>query len=418
VSDDLAAAAVAGVETVSPRTVRLTPASSIKPRPVRWLWDKRIPLGELALTPGRGGIGKSTFHAWVIAATTLGTLDGAHLGAPRACIIAATEDSWERTIVPRLIAAGADMNLVFRVDVITDQQDDAVSISLPVDIEGLAAEITRMGVALMSVDPLLGVVGGRLDTHKDSEVRQALQPLVRLADATGCTILGNAHFNKSGGNDPLSLVMGSAAFANVARAVLGFARDTDGDGDACVISQLKNNLGRVDLPSLRYNIEEATIATDEGPAEVGRFTMLGESDRSVADILGDRESGDDRGERDEAVEWLTGYLQDQGGTASAADVFKAARADGIAEATLKRARKRAGVASERRGFGKGSLWTVDPLGSHSAHSDQDTGADPNEPNGDPNGDTATCRDCGKPTKPWVIAERGGRCILCSRKETA
>ena len=42
---------------------------------------------------------------------TRGTLQGACQGNPRAVIVAATEDSWEHTIVPRLMAAGADLNL-------------------------------------------------------------------------------------------------------------------------------------------------------------------------------------------------------------------------------------------------------------------------------------------------------------------
>lgn len=366
------------------RRVRLTPASSIKPRPVRWLWDQRVPAGELTLTPGRGGIGKSTCHAWLIAHLTKGTLPGAHYGRTKSCIIAATEDSWDRTIVPRLIVAGADLELVFRVDVVTET-DDTMLISLPRDVDGLAEEITRLDVVLMSVDPLLGVVSGGLDTHKDADVRQALQPLVKLADQTGCAVLGNAHFNKSTGSDPLALVMGSAAFGNVARAALGFARDTDVEDGSCVISQVKNNLGRLDLPSLRYAIEEATLDTDEGPASVGRFVMLGESERSVADILNDRGEGQDSTERDEAAEWLTGYIADQGGTARAADVFKAAKADGIAERTLKRARKRAGVTSERSGFGQGSVWTLSPFGPRLGRSGQQSEAGPNDPNGGPNG---------------------------------
>jgi hypothetical protein len=101
------------------RRLRVTRAADIEPLPVYWVWAGRIPLGEICMTPGRGGVGKSTFHTWVIAHITRGTLAGVFFGRPRACIIAAREDSWNRTIVPKLAAAGADMNLVFRVDVVT-----------------------------------------------------------------------------------------------------------------------------------------------------------------------------------------------------------------------------------------------------------------------------------------------------------
>jgi hypothetical protein len=86
--------------------------------------------------------------------------------------------------------------------------DEAVSISLPRDIDGLTEEITRIGAGALSVDPVISVLSNALDTHKDSDVRLGLEPLGRLADRTGCVVLGNAHFNKSSGSDPLSLIIG------------------------------------------------------------------------------------------------------------------------------------------------------------------------------------------------------------------
>lgn len=347
------------------RRVRMTPASTIKPRPVHWTWTHRIPAGELTLTPGRGGIGKSTFHAWLIAHLTMGTLPGIHHGRPKPCIIAATEDSWDRTIVPRLIAAAADLNLVYRVDVVTATGNE-VHVSLPADLDGLEREIKRLGVALLSVDPLLGVVSGTLDTHKNRDVRQALTPLTVLADRTNCTVAGNAHFSKGTGTDVLSMITGSAAFGEVARAALGFARDPDDEDGSCVISQVKNNLGKTDLPSLRYRIDEATIHTDEGPASVGKFVMLGESDRTVADILRDN-GGDDPDERREVDRWLTDYLTDGGGQAIAGDAIKAATKAGFTADAVKKARRRVGARTERRGFGPGAdwVWTIDqtPIGA-------------------------------------------------------
>ena len=328
------------------RAVRLTPAAAIKPRPVWWLWQDRIPNGEVTLTPGRGGLGKSTFHAHMIARITRGQLDGAYHGTPRPCAIAATEDSWERTIVPRLIVAAADMDLVYRVDVVTEIGAEA-SISLPADLAGLETEIICRGVVLLSVDPLLGVVHGTLDTHKDADVRRALQPLARLADRTGCAVLGNAHFNKSNGTDPLGLIMGSSAFGNVARAALGFARDTDDGDGSCVISQIKNNLGRLDLPSLRYRIEEAILDTDEGPASVGRLVMLGESDRSVADILRGGSDDDERTEVQSAKTFLLDRLDDVGTLTSDVE-DEALNGHAIAKRTLVRARKELGVIAFQR----------------------------------------------------------------------
>lgn len=343
-----------------PRTVRWTAASSIKPRPVVWLWEDRIPVGELTLTPGRGGLGKSTFHAHLIARLTRGQLAGVYHGTPRTCAIAANEDSWERTIVPRLIAAGADLDLVGRVDVTTTvDQAAGTTLSLPEDVAGLERMIRQRHVALLSVDPLMSMINAERNTHHDRETRGALEPLGRLADRAGCAVLGNAHFNKTGSSDALDRLIGSVAFGNVARAVLSFAADDDG---TLVMSQAKNNLGRTDpaICSLRFQIESVIVDTDEGPSDVGRIVALGESARSVREILGEHAYGgdDEHQERTEAAEWLTGWLRAQPGReATKPDIMAAARKEGFAARTVHRARKKASVIYELRGFPAGSVWS-------------------------------------------------------------
>jgi hypothetical protein len=179
---------------------------------------------------------------------------------------------------------------------------------------------------------------------------------VAVADETGCAVAGLAHFNKSVSTDALNLITGSGAFSAVTRAVIAMARDPDAEDGSCVLSQEKNNLGRLDLPSLRYDVLDATVETDEGVAHVGRLRFLGEADRSVSDILGDRSDPEERSEQDEAAEWLTGYLEHEGGEAPAKKVKAEARAAGIAERTLDRARRRAGVTTKREGFGKDAAY--------------------------------------------------------------
>src|SRR5476651_1994147 len=94
------------------RHIILTKASQIKPRPVFWLWKNRLALGTLGLLAGRQGVGKSTLAYWVAARLTRGELYGTYFGTPKAVLICAAEDSWEHTIVPRLIAAGADRDRI------------------------------------------------------------------------------------------------------------------------------------------------------------------------------------------------------------------------------------------------------------------------------------------------------------------
>ncbi|WP_061962276.1 AAA family ATPase [Demequina flava] len=348
------------------RQLRLTPASHFKPKRVRWLMPDRIPLGEVSLTAGRAGIGKSTFLAHLAGAVTRGDLGG-DLKRPAGVAIVATEDSWEYTIVPRLMAAGADLERVFRLDV-TEAEIGGYTLSLPADDRRLEAAIRDNDLGAVILDPLLSALHGKLDAHRDQDVRQALTPLTRIANATGAAIVGNAHLRKAVTGDLLSMVSGSLAFGAVARAVLGFAADPD-SGEH-VMSLIKSNLGPGDVPDMAYRLASVNVPTDDGDAPVARFEIAGEATTRMRDMINGGD--DDRSERDAAVEWLRDYLIDAGGGAPAADVKRDCSRAGFAVRTIERARVKAGVTTNRQGFGKGAtyVWEYDP-GSSSPHGDHD-----------------------------------------------
>ncbi|MEU2625863.1 AAA family ATPase [Kitasatospora sp. NPDC007106] len=345
----------------STRRLVLTRARDIEPEPVIWAWEPelgegRIPAGALTLAAGREGTGKSSFGIWLAAQLSRGTLPGTFYGHPRAVFYAAVEDSWSRTLVPRLMAAGADLDYVYRVEA-EDILRGETMISLPMDVDLIEKAIAEYGAAALIVDPLMSTLGGKTDAHRTQDVRQALEPLVRMAERTKALTLGIAHFNKAAGSDASQLISGSGAFKDLARAILAFARDPEGEQQ--VMTQTKNSLGRLlDLPSLGYRIEGTDVQTPKGVANVGRLEWTGIAERSVEDTLSATTDREDASERDEAVEWLRDYLADNGGEASAGDVIKAAEKDGIAKRTLQRARAKAGVTSEKSGFGKGWVWVL------------------------------------------------------------
>ncbi|MCP9209958.1 AAA family ATPase [Streptomyces sp. NEAU-Y11] len=346
------------------RALVLRPASKIRIRPVRWLWDTtpegapptshgRIPMYSLVIAAGGPGLGKSQFAVWMTARVTTGTLPGELWEKPRAVIYAAAEDSWTYTIAPRLVAAGADMDLVFHVTVRDDEQPHA-RLTLPYDTTLLGQEAERHGVALLVMDPLLSYIDKGINDYRAAEVRQALEPLVATADRHGFTILGLAHFTKAGSADPLSRVAGSGAFGQLIRSLIAFAQQEAEDGTAQFVMSLeKNNLGRLGLPSHLYTIQPVTVDTEEGPSYVSRFVLGPETNTSVREVMRE-ESGSDSGreEANETVQWLRGYLTDVGGEDIAADIKKAARKDGISESSLHRARRKLGLVTRHSGFGK------------------------------------------------------------------
>lgn len=346
------------------RHVALTTAASITPRPVRWLWDGRLALGTLGLLAGREGLGKSTLAYWIAARLTRGELPGEDYGKPRAVLVAATEDSWAHTIVPRLMAAGADLSMIYKVEAI-NADDIEVGLSLPHDLNDIEMLASEVDAGLLILDPLMSRLGA-LDTHKDAEVRQALEPLVAVADRGRFAILGLLHHNKSGSTDPLQLVMGSKAFTAVARSVHTVVEDPDEPAHR-LFGTPKNNLGSTDLATLTFTITSAAIDTDEGTAWTGQLQWGEDHTESIQSAMGRSQDPDERSATTEAAEWLEDWLATQGGEASSADAKKAAKAAGHSDRTLKRASERLRVEVSSSGFPRMTYWSlpVGPTGSDS-----------------------------------------------------
>ena len=347
------------------RRVVLTPAATVELKPTYWLWENRIPAGAITLGPGREGIGKSLFCAWLAAQITNGSLPGIARGQRRSVIYAATEDSWERTIAGRLLAAEADLNRVYRIEVAAVNGSPA-PLSLPTDCAALAEQIPAHDVALLVLDPLISAIDSRINVNQE-ELREALEPLARLADDTGCAIFGLAHFNKASGTDALSRVTGSRAFAAVARAAIAFARDPNAEDGSCVISQVKSNLGRLDVPSLRYRVDTITLDTPHGPGQWGRLQMLGETDAHVESILNtegrtDRDSDKPGSESSAAVAWLEDYLVSEGGSVAGADAKRTGQKAGFSQRTIERAHEELlqsqKVVDKSEGFPRRVFWTL------------------------------------------------------------
>lgn len=331
------------------RRLKLTRASEIEIKPVVWAWKEngrgRIPSGALVAAAGREGTGKSSFGIWMTADITTGTLPGAFFGTAHNVIYAAIEDSWEHTIAGRLKAAGANLSRVFRIDVEISEDETSI-INLPNDFDLLEEAIVENDVKLVILDPLISTISSGVDTHKERSVRTVLDPLARMADRTGCVMLGICHFGKSAGTDASSLITGSGAFKNVPRAIFGFA--VDSEDDSRIMTQTKNSLGRSDHPSLSYRIEEATVLTSTGEvAEVGRFVFDGISERSVEDVLSrNGGEGEDREAKADAVDFLMKALD--GRWRRSNEITEEAReVHQITKRTLERARKSLAVVAKQ-----------------------------------------------------------------------
>lgn len=384
--------ALAGVATMADarpaaRRISLTAASAIAIAPVRHLWSGRAALASLGLLAGREGVGKTAIAYTLAAGVTRGTLPGACLGRPAAVIVVAGEDSWSHTVVPRLMAAGADLDLVFRVDV-TTSTGGGDSLILPLDLAALQARILDVGAVLVLLDPLLSRLDAALDSHKDADVRLALEPLAALADATGACLIGLIHLNKSTSTDPLSMLMASRAFAAVARWVL-FAMTDPTDDTRRLLGLVKNNLGPCDVPTLTYRVVGHLVG-QSGPGEdvwTGKLEWLGESATGIRDAVVATTQDGDRTATGEAAEWLGDYLASAGGSADSAEVKRAGAKAGHSIDAIKRARQRIGCPTLSVGFPRRTVWSLPAAQSVHARAGSPPTA-PTAPTGDISSDSS------------------------------
>lgn len=347
-------------------------ASQIVPRRVRWLWHEHIPEGELTLVAGAEGLGKSTALYRLAADTTRGRLVGESLGTPHPVIVVATEDSWEHTIVPRLQAQEADLDLVMRVDAVEVTDDKGVPFDVPIflprDLDALENAVVEHHVALVVLDPLMSRIGVELDTHKDAEVRRALEPLVNVAHTTRCAFVGILHFNKGASPNVLDRVMGSKAFTAVARAVLVVIRDP-GDPNVRLLGITKSNLGPDELPAWKFRID--TIVTghdpdDGGPIIAARYLDLGRHAVSVraavemAEITARQDKRETTTAIGRAERWLRELLEPMAGPVLATWIEERGERDGHALRTVQRAATNIGVEkSKAKGEEAGPwLWSL------------------------------------------------------------
>src|SRR5262249_28287848 len=140
---------------------------------------------------------------------------------------------------PRLVAAGANLELVKPFGFRSGGFDDALS--LPEDVPALREAIEDMDARLLIIDPLLSHLNGGVDSYRDHDVKRALRPLARMANETGCAALGVHHFTKTIAAGALAAIQASGAFANTARVALALA-EHDEEEDLRVLEVVKSNV--------------------------------------------------------------------------------------------------------------------------------------------------------------------------------
>lgn len=332
---------VAEEERQKLRRIVSVKASQVMIRRTRWLWRDRVPLGGLALLAGKGDTSKSTLFACFAAWLTVGEMKGEFYGYPQNVLYVVNEDSISETVVPRMIAHGANLDRIHFLSVHSPIGKDALM--LPRDSDLLRSYIVETSAVATFIDPLSANVTGRANDQKDT--RNTYQEVNNIAEETMTTIWGLAHTRKAGASDVMEGIIGSSEQGNVARSVHGLVMDPDEDG-ARILSCEKLNVGQKhSLAGLRFTVDSTDVPVSHYEStSMPRIRWLDETEDTASGVMSDAMLGHEG--VDECARWLLDLLRRNGGEMYAETIREEAGKK-YSPAMLKRARVRAHVVSKR-----------------------------------------------------------------------
>lgn len=340
--------------------VVLSCGADLKPEPVRWLWQHWLALGKLHILAGAPGQGKTTLALAMAATVTIGGRwpDGSKCTQGN-ILVWSGEDDPADTLLPRLLAAGAERSRCYFIQGTRSADGDVLPFDPARDLQGLLQAIEQIGgVRLLVIDPVVSAVTG--DSHKNTEVRRALQPLVNLATACGCAVLGITHFSKGGqGIDPAQRVVGSVAFTAVARVVMVAAKvkSLEDGQDSRILARSKSNIGPDD-GGFNYHLEQC----EPMPGIQASCIAWGAAVQGTArELLTDPDE-----EANEEAQDVAGFLRSllADGPLSAKAIYKDADGAGYSRDQIKRASLKLGIEKRKTGMDGGWVWALsEPEGS-------------------------------------------------------
>ena len=329
--------------------------SEIKCKPINWLWEGRIAKGKVTLIAGDPGLGKSQTTIDIASVVSRGgKFPGAKQCVKGKVLLFSAEDDPADTIVPRLVATGADLSQISIFSMVKrDGKDSFFDLSKDVALLG---DILRKenDISLIVVDPITAFLGDA-DSHVNAEVRALLHQLSKVASEFGTAVLCVTHFNKNSSGTPMNKITGSLAFVAAARAAFVVIKDENDEGRRLFLP-VKNNLAE-DKSGYAFRVESCNLTMD-GVA-IGTSKVVWEEGAimvSVMDAMKDNENG--RGVDKATVEWMESYLRTHPSGVSFDILEGEARKHGISRATIYRAEKAMFIDKVYVGKNKPKVWRM------------------------------------------------------------
>jgi AAA domain len=184
-----------------------------------------------------------------------------------------SEDSSAQDIGPRVAVAEGDTGHVYVVK--------AGWLQLPRDIDEIEETAREIGdVAMIIIDPLGNHINGA-NSDSETAVREAISPLNGLADSLDAVVIGTRHLSEKeirGGL--ISAILGSSAWVQVPRVVIGIVEDDEH------IRHIRVGRGNRVPPgedSLTFEVEG--VPREGYEVDITHVARMGTSDKNIDALL-------------------------------------------------------------------------------------------------------------------------------------
>lgn len=332
--------------------MKLATASSLNMKPIDWLWPGRIPMQCVSLIEGDPGTSKSTLTNTIAAHVSTGRDWPDGEPCPQgAAIIANAEDPEEQVILPRLVAAEANLTQISVIVPSSDQ--DRTLFTIPDHVELLEKAILEMNVKVVIFDPLEAFLSTKVNNYSNHHIRAALRSLEALAKKVNCAILIVRHLNKDVGKSPTYRGGGSIGVIGAARAAILVTKDP-ANKSRCLMLPHKANWSSV-KDGVAYRTSDTILMTEDG-AEIhtSRIVWDGEASISATEALATQVDMKESTTLEEAAQMIRDLLKE--GAIESVKVFAEGRKQGYSKKTIYDAAKMVDVIKRPEGHGRNQVW--------------------------------------------------------------
>lgn len=298
--------------------------ADVEEKEAEWLTPNYLARACINMMAGDGGSGKTTTWCGIAAGVSAGMRvffdavpEEFAKCEPQKVLFFSSEDSVEHTLRARLRKAGANLNNILSVS-LQDESFGEIKFNSPI-LEKLIDEVRP---ALIIFDPIQSFIPPEMQMGQRNAMRNCLNPLIGWGEKYGCTFLIVVHTNKRQGVFGRNRVADSADIWDISRSVLIVGQTQDGKR---YLSHEKSNYGEPGATAI-FDIVDGVAVFEEY------------SDKKDKDFVGERDFETRQApQRADAERFIYDFLKN--GKKPTAELDEAAKAAGISNATLRRAKE-------------------------------------------------------------------------------